>query len=83
MRIVLRSEDFEEREISQRTIERTLGLSDPDPENAYIRAFATKRARQQNLLSDRGWVAGVFDDENRLRYTQRPTRQEPEQAKRE
>ncbi|PSQ24434.1 hypothetical protein BRD01_04175 [Halobacteriales archaeon QS_8_65_32] len=80
MRIVLRSEDFEEREISQRTIEKTLGLSDPDPADAYIRAFAMKRARQQNLLSDRGWVAGVFDDENKLQYTQRPAREKRERA---
>jgi hypothetical protein len=71
MRIVLRSEEFEEREISQRTIERTLGLDDPDPESDFIRLFARQRARQQTVCSNQRWVAGVFDNENKLLYTKR------------
>jgi hypothetical protein len=72
MRIVLRSEDFEEREISERTVANTLGIADPEPENSYVRMFVAKRVRQQNVRSDRMWSAGVFDDDNRLQYTREP-----------
>lgn len=72
MRVVLRSDDFEEREISEQTIANTLGIPDPEPDNTYVRMFVTKRVRQKNIRSDRTWSAGVFDDDNRLLYTSQP-----------
>jgi hypothetical protein len=72
MRIVLRSENFEEREISERTVASTLGIADPEPDDSYVKMFVTKRVHQRNVRSDRTWSAGVFDDDNRLRYTRQP-----------
>ncbi|ERG97629.1 MAG: hypothetical protein J07HQX50_01657 [Haloquadratum sp. J07HQX50] len=72
MRVVLRSSDFEEREISEQTIANTLGIPDPEPDDTYVRMFVTKQVRQQNIRSERTWSAGVFDDDNRLLYTSRP-----------
>ncbi len=72
MRIVLRSEGFEEREISERTVANTLGIADPEPEDTHVKMFVRKRVRQQNIRSDQTWSAGVFDDDNRLLYTKQP-----------
>ena len=69
MRIVLRSADFQQREISQRVIENTLGLADPEPDDVYVWMLARKRARQQSAVSGEHWSAGVFSDDNRLVYT--------------
>jgi hypothetical protein len=72
MRIVLRAEDFEEREISEQTVANTLGIADPEPDDTHVKMFVKKRVRQQNVRSDRTWSAGVFDDDNRLLYTDHP-----------
>ena len=72
MKIVLRSEDFEEQEINERTIANTLGIADPEPDDTHVKMFARKRVRQQNVRSDHTWSAGVFDDNNRLLYTKQP-----------
>jgi hypothetical protein len=72
MRVVLRSDDFEEQEISEQTIANTLGISNPEPDDTHVRMFITKRVHQQNIRSDRMWSAGVFSDDNRLLYTRRP-----------
>lgn len=72
MRVVLRSNDFEEREISEQTIANTLGITELEPDDTHVRMFVAKRVRQQNVRSDRTWNAGVFDDDNRLVYTSQP-----------
>lgn len=72
MRIVLRSDDFKEQEISEQTVANTLGITEPEPDDTHVKMFVRKRVRQQNIRSDQTWSAGVFDDDNRLLYTKQP-----------
>lgn len=72
MRIVLRSDDFNEQEISEQTVANTLGITEPEPDDTHVKMFVRKRVRQQNIRSDQTWSAGVFDDDNRLLYTKQP-----------